>query len=797
MEKKKTLSVKKEVLPSPLLLPAIFWAIGLTIGKFLQIPLAYLFVSFLIIFAVSFCSKHRLVSLFLLIILLGILRTGSFQKVAENHLKMILEKNHQILQPIQGTIVSEVLDMDGKFRFELKIDKINGNSVFGKVLFSTFQDSLKFGDKISTVAILQKIRKSSNPASFDYEEYLLSKNIYASGYTQTPVKVIGKQYLSLQKIAIKLRRFIRIRIEDRFGKHSGFVKAITIGDRRNVDETRQILNRAGLSHLLAVSGLHVGIISLVLFIFLCIIIPQRNIARGLLIVILIIYGAICNWSPSVFRAVLMISLFLISKILQRKVSTNNILFSSFLIITAIQPTQIFSAGFQMSFTAVFVLLNVLPQIHFLRLKKEDIKVLSIFKKAANYLLILVVSSLILNIFLAPITIYHFQQFGFNGLLGNLGGIPLIGFILPLALLIIFLPHITWLISLYQAAFRFLMLIFDNWTLFVSTMPTHFDFISLNLLQVIILYLILGSIVILFKQTKQKKVLLGFTMILVVGFLISILSTKHSQLLTITFFDCGLGDLCLIESPTGEKIMIDTGPTEKSSGHFSRSALPYLKKQTNNKLDWLIITHAHNDHYGGMKSVFASLEVKNLVVTDEFQKRTIWQDFAERIASENCRIITIQDTITLITQPFKLKIMHPDDEFSHTNINNLSIAAKLDYEYFSVMFTGDLEHEGEEYLINKYPEFLQADVLKVGHHGSRTASGFEFVKQVNSNYAFISTALKNRFDFPHPETLITFAHLNDKLIISGRDGALQIISDGKSAKFKLFLSGKEFYDNELD
>jgi competence protein ComEC len=272
-----------------------------------------------------------------------------------------------------------------------------------------------------------------------------------------------------------------------------------------------------------------------------------------------------------------------------------------------------------------------------------------------------------------------------------------------------------------------------------------------------------------------------------------LQRNKSNLLQITFFDCGLGDLCLIESPDGEKIMIDSGPTEKSPGHFSHSALPYFQKNGLKHLDWFIITHAHNDHYGGVESVFANLDVERLVVTDEFQTRKLWQDWQEMISSEGCKIISISDTITIINQSCKLKIIHPDDQFSHENINNLSIVARLDYTDFSALFTGDLEIEGEDYLLDNYPEFLPVDVLKAGHHGSRTASSKNFNKLIQPEFVFVSTSLQNRFDFPHPETLETFEYLEDRLIISGRDGALQVTTDGKQTHYKLFLSGIEFIE----
>jgi len=779
--------------PAPLVLPALFWTLGLIAGKYFSVSVSVLAAFFCLLIVFLGIQKWRFPALLMAIIILGMLRSECGNLLPNNHIAGIIKRNHRLMQPITGIIVSDVSARDGKYGFELQLTSIAERKVSGKVLFSTFQDSLQYGDEISTIGLLQQIRKSSNPGSFDYEEYLSSRRIFARGYAQAPILKIANRGKFPQKQIVSLRRFLRTRIEQRFSRHAGFVKAITIGEKQDIDHLRSVLNRAGLSHLLAVSGLHVGIISLVVLFIFTTFIPHRNLARSVTILSLLVYGAICNWSPSVFRAVLMISLFLLSQIFQRKTNTNNLLFASFLIITVLQPEQLYSAGFQMSFTAVFVLLNLLPHFRFIQFKKDEIALQSLFKKTANYCLILMLSSLILNVFLAPITMFHFQQFGLNGILGNLLGIPLIGAILPLALLIIFLPPIPSLIAVYQAAFQLFMLIFDSWTLPVSQLPAHFDFIPLNILQALLCYLILLGSYSLIRSAKFRKEKLIILPILLIIFLFSCRSGSHHQLLKITCFDCGLGDLCLIESPNGERLMIDTGPPEDNGGHFDRSALPYFQKNGMRRLDWLVITHAHNDHYGGLESVFAHLDVKNLVVTDEFLGRQIWSDFAEIIAAEKCRIVTISDTITLPVQTPKLKIIHPDAGFSHTNINNLSIVLKLDYADFSALFTGDLEIEGESYLLQKYPEFLPSDVLKAGHHGSRTASSDDFVRKVMPAHVFISTSLQNRFDFPHPETLQTFDYLDEKLVISGRDGAWQITTDGYISHFAKILKGDEYFD----
>jgi len=698
-------------------------------------------------------------------------------------------KKQSFLQPIEGRIISEVTKNNSNYTFILELISIKNFPVIGKIKFSTFQDSLKYGDKIQTVAKIRKIQKNSNPSSFDYEEFLAVKNIYACGYSKTIIKKVGNSSSFFYQSVIYVRKFLRKRIDERFGKYSGFIKAIVIGDKSEQGSWRKNLNSAGLSHILAVSGLHIGIISLIVLTLLNIFIFNKDFAKIILIFFLLFYAAICSWSPSVTRASIMISLFLLSKLLQRKPNTNNILLLSLFFITLFNPKQLFSIGLQMSFIAVFVLLNILPKSKFIKLSKEDISMMNFGRKILNGILVLMFTSLILNIFLSPLTLYYFNQFNLNGILGNIIAIPLISIILPLAILIIFLPF--FLVSIYGATFHFLMLIFEKWTLFSASAPLKFNFISVNFIQLLIFYLLL--ILLSFWKKLEIRIFWRYTIsfILVVSFFFLIPADNGK--LKLIFFDTGsIGDIFLIETPNDKIILIDTGPQNS----FENNALPYLQKNGIKTLDWLIITHAHNDHYGGVKFILKNLNVKNFVVTDEFQTRKIWKTLQPLIKKEMCKLVTICDTTHFEMQDMKFKILHPDKNYEHPNFNNLSIVARLDFKNFSVLFTGDLEEDGEKYLIKKYPEFLNTDVLKIGHHGSKTSSSISFIDSVTPDYAFIPTSLNNRFRFPHKQTLERFHFLGDHLFIAGKDGALQITTDGESAYFRTYLTDLEFIDNNL-
>jgi len=776
-----------------LVIPAILWITGIIIAKQTVFPITYLFIAIPVLLILSIVKKFRLISFCLALILLGIFRYDIQSEFSTNHIKTILETHSSITQPIEGRIISEVTSKEDNFTFILELHKIKDINVQGKIKFYTRMDSLHFGDIISTVATIKNLPGSTNPASFDYKEFLDAKGIYGSGWAISPIKIIGNQTDFFRKTVVSIRQLLRNRIKERFGAHAGFVKAIVIAEKDEIDDRRLVMTKAGLSHLLAVSGLHVGLLAYIMMLVLNAFIPKRNISRILVMLFLIIYAAICLWSPSITRAAIMIILFLIAKMLQRLPITNNILFASLIIITAINPNQLFSVGLQMSYLAVFVLLNILPKFRFIKMKKEDLEYLSRSKRILNGVLILICTSFILNVFLAPLTAYNFHQFGFNGIAGNLLGIPLIGIILPLSLMIIFLP--PFIVPLFQNSFQMVMIAFDKWMNFSAELPLHFDFIFISIVHLLLLYLILSALVLAFRSSRRYKKWMFISII----FLCSIfffLGTQSSNKLKITFFDCGLGDLALIQTPQNKTILIDTGPPEKVMNSFSRSALPYLQRNGIKSIDHVLITHAHNDHYGGVFSVFENIEVKQIITTDEFQDRNIWNKLSTDIAIEQCSVFTITDTTHLHFDDVKFKIIHPDRSFKDKNINNCSIVVRLDYDDLSVLFTGDLEHEGEEYLIMNYAEFLDCDVLKVGHHGSKTASSSAFIQAVDPQYAIISTAKKNRFDFPHEITLERFAYLNGNLMITGYDGACQIVSDGFSAKITTFVTNKNIIDNDL-
>jgi len=756
---------------SPLLIPAGLWICGLITGKFISLSLSWLFLLLLVELLIYLLLKHKQLLIITMIFSCGLLRMELAEFYPENHIRVLLEEKEELIRPLHGIIISEVTFENGYYRSLLKLTRIGDCQITGVIRFKSKQSDLKYGNVISTTAAINGVRASSNPLASDYRELLRFKNIHGYGLARRSVIINAEKGSFFQKIIIGIRKFIRKRIELRLPEYSGFIKAILLGDRTGLQDQRDMFTRAGLSHILAVSGLHIGLITIIIFTVLKIFIRQRIMLRILTILLLMIFGGICSWSPSVSRAVIMISLYLISQMIQRKPDPNNILAASLILITAISPYQFFAVGLQLSFTAVFVLLNLIPSF---TAGIQKIRISNIYiRKFVISVLTLVVVSFSLSVFLAPLTLFYFNQFNLNGIVGNLLAVPLISIILPLSMLVTAAPQILSLHLFYRNSLKVVLDLFFIWGKLASRCPLYWNFIPFTIIQMILIFSWL------FLMTRLLK---GFTRLRVVSVVILIAVNtafcfrSGSDKLTVTFFDCGLGDLSLIETPAREIIMIDCGPINRDPNNFARSTLPYLQKKGIKELDWLIITHAHNDHYGGYIDVFANLKVRNLMVTDEFQTREIWQRFCEEIEREGTLVYTVNDTTHLKSGDLELKILHPDKDYSNDNINNMSIVCRLDYGEISILFNGDLEEEGEHYLITRYSRFLDCDITKVGHHGSKTSSTEEYIKIVSPEYAVISTSVKNRFDFPHQSTLRNYSFLGMNLIITGRDGAFTVVSD---------------------
>ncbi len=285
----------------------------------------------------------------------------------------------------------------------------------------------------------------------------------------------------------------------------------------------------------------------------------------------------------------------------------------------------------------------------------------------------------------------------------------------------------------------------------------------------------------FFDTKTKRILLG----IVVLFLIcngvvwhAVYTESQRKELTVAFLDIGQGDSIFIETPNGNQILIDAGPNARVLSELGK-VMPWYDKT----IDMIIATHPDQDHIGGFVEVLKRYKieyelepgVKSETQTSKVIHELIKKDSVKTYVARKGMKIELDDGVVIT-------ILYPDTDAYDMKTNDASIVARLTYGETEVMLTGDAPIKSEKEIL-AYKENIQSDILKVGHHGSKTSTSMEFVKAVNPTYAVISSGRGNRYGHPNQETLDVLAQFPVEVLRTDQMGAIVIKSDGRKFVLK--------------
>ena len=612
----------------------------------------------------------------------------------------------------------------------VEVNELTGQEV---VLFSDRE--FNPGTEFELAIKFLKSRKRLNPGEQSRD------NLYAN---LTDIYNSGNRRISLsskiQEYRYKLNRYI----EENFKKDSGaFIASITTGQRANMDEElRDSFNVTGLAHILSISGTHFGLFSMLLFgmfSFLIKAFPYRILQRITIFLtpsqaaailcfpFMLAYLGLSGASIPAVRSFIMISLFLSGLIINRKGFWLNSLFFAAFIITVWEPEVIFSLSFQLSFLAVlfigFSLGNKKDE------KKEDKKIVRYIKNA-------VLLTLSASIGTAPLVAYHFHYFSIISPLSNLFIAPLIGFVLiPLSVFSSFLFLITG-----HYMFTPIVSAISDVSLLLVKIFSHIPFADIKIpaFPPIVVLLFYAGFIFYFLFNKRRYALIIPFVPIIIYLSMSIFERNE---LNITYLDVGQGDSSVIELPDGKTIAIDTGRTGRETASF----LKYRGKKT---VDVLILSHIHPDHTGGLDYILKRFKVKEL-----------WDNgriiFPDNFTNINHKTLNRGDIVE--GKGYTIYILHPYPEFytmygnEYVAANNDSLLLKFKGNGKSFLFTGDVEEEAEKDILH-LGEWLKSDVIKVPHHGGKTAAYDPFLKMVFPGVAVISAGRDNSFGHPHKETL---------------------------------------------
>ena len=645
-----------------------------------------------------------------------------------------------------------------------------------------YKEGIEFGKKIEMNGTLEPFPFQRNPGEFDYGKYLGMNDIQGVVTVKglDNVRIYGMaDGNAFQALTYSIQQNL-YRIIDRLHspRHASFLNGIIFGYRADISsDVKQSFMDTGTIHILAVSGSNVAFVAAIFFSILGFLRLPRKAVGGLAILGLVAYMLVTGSSASVVRATIMAIVLLCGTLFERKADIYNTISIAALILLFWNTNTLFDVSFQLSFAAVISIVYFYPRLEAL-IKKIPERFEEI--KGVDAVLKLFAVSLAAQLGTVPFTAYYFGRVSIISLVANIPVVPISGLNTFIgAAEIMFYPISPWIAKLYAATNDFLVWFLLGFVKQAASVPfAYFEAWHFNVVFVVGYYILVIGVFNL-KLPHVRAWLLIVILMLSNYALYSNIWFLTPPKCTITAIDIGQGDAILIEFPNNKRMLIDTGPLSQKFDAGERTVVPFLKRKGISKLDYLLITHPHIDHFGGAGSVLKSLRVDTIIMasfaTNNHQVKDVLEIAEARHTGE--KIVRTGSQIQIDSNA-RVYVLHPDsNHVAEKNPNNSSVVVKIIYGNSSAMFVGDAEVATEQRIMPRYGAFLSSDILKAGHHGSITSSSEEFLKVVHPRIALISVGNHNKFRHPSPFTIWRLKANSIDIKRTDKLGAIVFESDG--------------------
>lgn len=619
-------------------------------------------------------------------------------------------------------------------------------------------DALQISTACLVKGALERPSLPTNPYAFNYRQYLFYHRIHWIVRPTSLERCMRTHVTWVERLQIIRQQGIRY-IQSHFPHDVGaFMQALIYGERSDIEPTvLASYQKLGLIHLLAISGLHMTLLAggcFYLFIRFGI---TRERATVILLCFIPLYVVLSGAAPSVMRAAVMTSCFLL---FSSRLRTLDALSVACLLLLLKDPYMIFHLGFQLSFLVCFALIICSSFI-----QNERSMIRQLF-----------MTSFIAQIGALPILLYHFYEVSILSIPLNIIFVPLYSFvILPLSFLAwfihVFVPFVSPIIT-YVLTFviehtnKLVTSLADPFLLTLGRPPTW----------LLIAYII--SIALFFLSFEYKQIIFRFSFLFVI--IVHFVWPFFRPSGEVVMLDVGQGDSIYIELPYRKAIyMIDTGGTmsfgdepwrkRKQSFRVGEDVIvPFLKAKGVRALDALIVTHGDFDHIGDASDVLNAVRVRKLFVG--MHKNDLLQTVMAHAINKGTHVQMVKSGDRWTVGKAQFHILSPFGNEETTNDGSIVLYVFMGGAYW--LFTGDLEEKGEQQLITMYRP-LPVDILKVGHHGSNTSTSEPFLRHIRPKVALISVGRRNRYGHPHREVIDRLRDYHVRTFRTDEHGAIVI------------------------
>ncbi len=611
--------------------------------------------------------------------------------------------------------------------------------------------AIKAGQQWTFTVKLKRVHGTLNPGGFDYERWLFTEGIGATGYVRpSPRPVLLGRDSAWSNITV-WRQSITDQLSNTLGNSPSLalIKALTIGDGNSITGQQwEVFRKTGTTHLVVISGSHIGLIAgLVYFLVLKLWAwtgwlnqsPQK-VAAVSAVLVAIFYSGLAGFSVPTQRSVVMLAIAMTAIILQRNTRPFNVLSIALFAVLIFDPLAVLAAGFWLSFLAVsLIVYAVSGRLGKLRPIWGAIKL-----------------HWVTSIGLSPLLLLFFQQVSLIAPLANLVAVPVISLLaVPLSLLAVIIMFISpllagklfyWVDAVLQGLWWLLAHLAEIPLASINHAPPSYWALLFAVPGVLLLLAPLGI------PARWLSLVMFFPLVFT--------DAKQPETgdINLTLLDVGQG-LSAVVQTTHHLLVFDTGAKFSEQSDMGQSVLlPFLRSQGIAKIDSLIVSHGDNDHIGGAASLIRGMDTEQVLTS-------VPQQLSE-YAPINCAAGQ-----SWSWDEVKFTMLGPQLAFDSKNDN--SCVLKIESKHGTVLLPGDIESAAESWLVQTYGEALKADVLVAPHHGSKTSSTAGFLQAVQPDYVLIPAGYRNQFGHPHKDILGRYRQVNAIWLNSADSGAIRV------------------------
>ena len=721
----------------------------------------------------------------------------------------------------KALIVSEKEDKQYSYLYKIKVlnieNKKESKNTYLYLRINKKSDVLlEYGDIISFKGEFQEPSKKRNYGGFDYKNYLKTLKIYGTVKCESYNVLEKNKGNILISFTNKISNSVKEKIYDLLDKReANLLIGLLLGDDDNIDDDiEESFKISSLSHILAVSGMQVTYIITAMYIIFNNLLGKRK-TKIVIIIILIFYTILTGFSPSIVRASIMGILIMGAGLFYRKNDIWNSIAISLLLMLIYNPFLITNVGLQLSYlgTIGIILLNktFLRIFNKIRFEKYILnrKIINIVSKIIEILTVTISASVVVF----PIMLYNFNLFGTYFLITNLLASIIIGPITIFGTVIVIISFVFLKIGkllsiILEISLNTLVLVSN-----FSKLPFSKIYITTPKMSMIIFYYVLiiffnyickiynnrnlsltqirfRNLIALYKykikeiynNKKSRKKFISVLILIVFCFNIYNFFIIKKDL-KIYFVDVGQGDSTFIVTPKNETILIDGGGSLGTDFDVGESTLlPYILDRGYKKINLMFVSHFDQDHIGGLFKILEELKVEKVCISKQEEDSENYQKFLNIVKEKDIQVLVVKigDKIVLDNNLYFNVLWPKDKQIEENKLNNNAIVMKLNYNNFSMLFTGDIEKKAEEEILETYKnsKILESDILKVAHHGSKTSTTDEFLSRVKPKIALIGVGKDNMFGHPSNTTIEKLENMGIKIYRTDLNGEISICVNDK-------------------